>query len=439
MAATLVLAPALTSGGLTAQSGAGAEVRAGVPVQAGAEAGQVRTEAEVVAAVQASNLRLRAAEAGVAAAAERPGQVRWPFPMVEVMPMVGMIIDGDPGAQVMARQAIPWPARQNADRAARTRLAEAVAFEAESLGLDLVTMARTTYAELWGVHERAARLQDFVVRLDLYRESALAQYAAGRGPQQAVLGIQVEGEVLAQRLEALAEDRAGLVARLEALTGGQLVFGPADRVAPPSSARSVGVAAAGAAARAALLADVADHPALEAGRAMQAAELSMAEMRRTMLRPEFTLGLNLNLSRMAFDRMYGQEPVMPAVGIMLPLWRGGVRAEVRESELRATQRELETADTRVALEAELGDVLEQLARVQARIARYEDRLRPQIRQSLEASMAGYQAGTTRFLELLDAQRMALDVEMDLIMARVREAALSARLDAVTGRTPQGGE
>lgn len=130
---------------------------------------------------------------------------------------------------------------------------------------------------------------------------------------------------------------------------------------------------------------------------------------------------------------------MPAVGIMLPLWRGGVRAEVREAELRASQRELETADTRVALEAELGDALEQLARVQARIARYEDRLRPQIRQTLEASMAGYQAGTTRFLELLDAQRMALDVEMDLIMARVREAALSARIDAVTGRTTRDRE
>jgi outer membrane protein TolC len=118
---------------------------------------------------------------------------------------------------------------------------------------------------------------------------------------------------------------------------------------------------------------------------------------------------------------------------MLPLWRGGVRAQVREAELRATQRELETADARVRLEAELDDVLTQLDRVQARIARYEGQLRPQVRQTLEASLAGYQAGATRFLELLDTQRMALDVEVDLIMARVREAALVARLDSLTGR------
>jgi outer membrane protein, heavy metal efflux system len=428
------LALALTAGGLGAQTAAVVETAAVAPAAAVDRAGQVLTEAEVVAAVLASNLGLRAAETGVAAAEQRPGQVRWPFPMVEVMPMVGMIADGDAGAQVMARQSIPWSARQNADRAARTRMAEAAAFEAEALGLDLVTMARTAYAQLWGVQEQASRLRDFITQLDLYREAALAQYAAGRGPQQAVLGIQVEGEVLAQRLEALAEDRAGLVARLEALAGGQLAFGPDDRVAPPPPPTDVP-----ATETTGSRADVTAHPALEAGRAMQAAELSMAEMRRTMLRPEFTVGVNLNLSRMAFDRMYGQEPVMPAVGIMLPLWRGGVRAEVREAELRASQRELETADTRVALEAELDDALEQLARVQARIARYEDRLRPQIRQTLEASMAGYQAGTTRFLELLDAQRMALDVEMDLIMARVREAALSARLDAVTGRTTRDRE
>jgi outer membrane protein TolC len=166
---------------------------------------------------------------------------------------------------------------------------------------------------------------------------------------------------------------------------------------------------------------------------MQASEQAMAEMNRTMLRPDFTLGINVNLSRMAFDRMYGQEPVMPAIGVMLPLWRGGIRARIQESELRATQRELETADARVQLEAEFRDALAQLSRVRSRIAVYEGTLRPQVRQTLDASLAGYRAGTTRFLELLDTQRMALEVELDLIMAHVRAAGLAARLDAALGR------
>jgi outer membrane protein, heavy metal efflux system len=416
--------------GPAALTGAASAQRTSSP--APAAAGDVRTEAEVVAAVRSANLALRAVRTGAAAAAERPGQVRWPFPMVELMPMPGMLLDGDAGVQVMARQPIPWPGRLAADRAARTRMAEASALEAEVLDLELVRMARMTYAELWGLQEQGSLIAGYVRQLELYREAALAQYAAARGPQQAVLAIQVEGEILAQRLESLAEDRAGLVARLESLTGGQISFDDADRLAPPSSP-------ALETDRSAYVAGIATHPMLEAGRAMQAAEASMAEMSRTMLRPEFTVGVNLNLSRMAFDRMFGQEPVMPALGVMVPLWRGGVRAQVREAELRASQRELETADARVTLEAELDDVLTQLVRVQERVARYQDRLRPQVRQALDASLSGYQVGTTRFLELLDAQRMALDVELDLIMARVREAQLAARLDATIGRLPTGGE
>jgi outer membrane protein, heavy metal efflux system len=393
------------------------------------------TEEAIVAAVQTS-FALQASRASAAADAERPGQVRWPFPMVEVMPMPGTILDGEMGAQVMARQTIPWPGRLAADRTARLRMAAAGAHEADALALDLVTAARMTFAELWGQQEQVARIQEYITQLELYREAALAQYATGRGPQQAVLGIQVEAEILAQRLEALLEDRAGLLARIEALTGGNVRIGPADRLAPPAArpGHPPGEGNATGAAVAPYRSELDDHPVLEAGRAMVEAEKAMAAMSRTMLRPEFTVGVNLNLSRMAFDRMYGQEPVMPAIGVMLPLWRGGVRAQVREAELRARQRELETADARVRLEAELGDVLTQLERVQARIARYEGQLRPQVRQTLDASLAGYQAGMTRFLELLDAQRMALDVEVDLIMARVREAALVARLDAVTGRS-----
>jgi outer membrane protein, heavy metal efflux system len=393
---------------------------------AAAQAPPVVTEADVVAAVRAGSAAVAAARAGAGADAQGPAQVRWPFPMVEAMPMIGAISDGEPAVQLMARQPIPWPGRLSAERDARARMAEASVLEADALELELVALARMAYAELWGLQEQAARLQEFGRQLDLYRDAALAQYAAGRGPQQAVLGIQVEGGMLTQRLESLSEQRSAQATRLTALTGGRLRIDAGASLAPPAATTA---AADPAGARV----GIEGHPMIEAGRALQAAELSMAAMSRTMLRPDFTLGVNLNLSRMAFDRMYGQEPVAPAIGVMLPLWRGGVRARIREAELRAAQRELETADARLQLEAEVDGALAQLTRVRSRIAVYERTLRPLVRQSLDASVAGYQAGTIRFLELLDAQRMALDVEIDLIMARVREAELTARLDAATGR------
>jgi outer membrane protein, heavy metal efflux system len=399
-----------------------------LPIRADAQQ-QVHTEADIIAAARAGSVSLRAARAGAAASALGPAQVTRPNPMLEVMPMVGAIADGEPGAQLMARQALPWPSRLAAERAARSSMADADALEADALELEVVAMARMAYAELWALQEQAGRMRAFTRQLELYRDAALAQYAAGRGPQQAVLAIQVEASMLEQRLEALEEDRAAAAARLFALTGGRIQLSPADRLAAPAAAQA---ASRPARARAA---DLDAHPMVAAGRAMQAAELSMAEMNRTMLRPEFTVGVNLNLSRMAFDRMYGAEPVMPAIGVMLPLQRSGIRARVQEAELRATQRELESTDARLRLEAETASLVDQIERVRRRIATYEGTLRPQVNQTLQAGLAGYQSGTTRFLELLDAQRMALDVELELIMARMRAAELVARLDAATGHGP----
>jgi outer membrane protein TolC len=398
---------------------------------ASAAAAQQRehNEAEVIAAARAGSVALRAAQVGAAAAALGPAQITRPNPMVEVMPMISAIRDGEPGAQLMARQALPRPARLAAERAARGYMADAELLEAGAMEIEVVAMARMAYAELWGLQEQADRIRSFRVQVELYRDAALAQYGAGRGPQQAVLGIQVEAGMLAQRLEVLAEDRAAAAARLFTLSGGRLQVGANDRFAAPTAAL------AGAGAAGSPQTDIEAHPLVAAGRAMQAAELSMAEMNRTMLRPEFTVGVNLNLSRMAFEGMYGTEPVMPAIGVMLPLQRGGVRARVQQSELRASQRELEATDTRLRLEAEAAALVDQITRVRGRIATYESALRPQVMLALEASLAGYQSGTTRFLELLDAQRMALDVELDLIMARMRHAELVARLDAVAGRAP----
>jgi outer membrane protein, heavy metal efflux system len=400
----------------------------GVPATAAAQQ-QVHTESEIIAAARTGSAQLRAARAGAAASALGPAQVTRPNPMVEVMPMVAGLRDGEPGALLMARQALPWRARLDAERSARAYMADAGTLEADALELDVVAMARMAYAELWALQEQAERIRAFIRQLEQYRHAALAQYAAGRGPQQAVLGIQVEAGMLAQRLDALEEDRTAAAARLVTLTGGRVRVGDADRFAPPASA------AARAPSPALREAEVQAHPMVAAGLAMQAAELSMAEMNRTMLRPEFTIGVNLNLSRMAFDRMYGAEPVMPAIGVMLPLQRSGVRARVQEAELRASQRELESADVRLRLESEAAALVDQITRVRQRIAMYEGTLRPLTGQTLEAGMAGYQSGTTRFLELLDAQRMALNVELDLIMARMREAELVARLDAATGRLP----
>lgn len=385
---------------------------------------EVRTEAEVVEAVRAHNLALQAAHARAEAEAERPAQVRWPFPMVEAMAMPQMLAMGEPGVSLMVRQTIPQPGRLRADRNAREAMARAASLGADALEREQVRLAREAYAELWGVQERAARIDSFQAGLAVYREVALGQLRAGRGPQQAVLAIQLEAERLAQQLDAFDEEAHVLVARLAALTGGTVWIGSLGALAPPPArVQSPPEADPGATFDA--------HPTVAAEAAMQEAEAAEARMRRTMLRPEFTLGAALNLSSDARAGRYGQDVITPSVGVMLPLWRGGVRAEVREAEARARERALAAEHAFVTLSAEAEGVREALGRTRERIVRYETTLRPVARQTLDVSLSGYRAATAPFLSLLDAQRMALDVELDLVEAHVREAILVASLDALT--------
>lgn len=380
------------------------------------------TEDDVVAAVREHNATVQAARAGALADAERPDQVRPMFPMAELMLMPQMIAEGQAGVAVGARQTIAWRDRLRAQRAGYEFSALASQLSADALERQVVLFARAAYAELWGVQERRARIDTYVDELELYVESALTNFRTGRGPQQAVLNLELEGEVLQQRLAALSEQEAALSAQLAGLTGGQLRLAPGVRLAPPTSAAPDLDETA-----------LADHPAVEAGQAMEEAAAADIRLRQTLLRPDLTVGAAINLSPMAREGRYGQELVTPTIGMTLPLWRGGVRAEIREAEQRRVQRELETRDVRVELAAEAEEVVRRLAEVRARIERYETRLQPRAEQTLEATLIGYQTGLVRFLELLDAQRTALDIDIDLVQARVDEAVLVARLAALAGR------
>src|SRR5690625_2973762 len=87
--------------------------------------GQVlRTESDIVDAIRSHDLLVSASRAQAAADAERPGQIRRPWPMAEVMFMPSMIAEGSAGVGVMISQAIPLSGGLRAERADRksTRL-----------------------------------------------------------------------------------------------------------------------------------------------------------------------------------------------------------------------------------------------------------------------------------------------------------------------------
>src|SRR5690625_36817 len=378
--------------------------------------GQVlRTESDIVDAIRSHDLLVSASRAQAAADAERPGQIRRPWPMAEVMFMPSMIAEGSAGVGVMISQAIPLSGGLRAERAVRTAAAAASEYESVVVTRDRVRQGREAFAELWGINERRARIDSFLTSLEIYRESALTQIQTGRGSQQSVLMLHVEAERLEQQLAAIDEEVSELRATVAVLTGGTIRINPGDQFAEPSWSIDP-------------VLQTDNHPAILATDAMREAADAEGRANRIRLRPEFSVGAAIYPAGAGPDMT---EYVVPSIGFSLPLWTGGVRAQIREAELREQQLRLEAEHVQLSLSTELADLLIQLDRVQERIDRYTTHLLPLANQSLENALLGYRTGSLMLLELLDAQRMALDLEQDLINAQVRAAVLVARIDYLT--------
>lgn len=380
------------------------------------------TEDAVTEGVRSANFEVLAAREAATADAQRPDQVTWAFPMLQAQLMPGMIADGQAGVTFMAQQTLPRPGVLRSERDARRHAAEATQHDADALMRQRVLEGRLAYVALWQIQEELALLDSFRIRTRLYEDAALFRYRAGRGSQQAALQVSIEDELRGQRRQALDEQRTSLRQRIALLTGGRIQPSPNQRLSPPSSYDAVPVDSA----------RVEVHPLIAARQSVAAAADASTSVSRALGRPEFSINVAVDVSPMARERMYGREPIMPGIGVMLPLWRGGVRAQVEEAEARMRQRQFESEQARLTLNTEFRDVMRQLAQAGERIRRYDDAIRPRIELTREATLSGYRAGTSALIELLDVERTAFDLELELLSARAREAELYARLRYLIG-------
>jgi cobalt-zinc-cadmium efflux system outer membrane protein len=348
------------------------------------------------------------------AAARRAEQVSWPFPMVDLSLMPAMLAEGMSGFSVMMRQAIPWSDRLRAQKQAYGFEAEAATKAEAALQRQLRMEARMVLVELWKLTEQERRIRGFEETLRLFEEAALAQYTAARGMQAAVLRAGLERQLWAQRRLALREQMAEKRARLWELTG--LFVAEADSLLLPALPDSFPVP------RRALE----EHPMYRERLFMARAEEEMLRMQRTMRRPDLAIALGVNATPEARRRLFGWEPLMPTVSLMLPLWRGPLKAREAELEARIQERFQEAASVLLQLQTRARAIASADAELRRQESRLEQELLPQARLVLEAVLSSYRVGQVPFVELLDAYRMLTELELELISARAERARLRAQ-------------
>ncbi|MBZ0090234.1 MAG: TolC family protein, partial [Thermoanaerobaculia bacterium] len=275
-----------------------------------------------------------------------------------------------------------------------------------------------------------------------YEELARARYASGVGLEQAVIKLQAEITRDENRLLDLANRRAALASALDALrdrpAGGMspgivLPDGP-----PPLS--TLDLAALRAAA-------VENRPEVARSRAMIAAAGVGGELAQKEFRPDLTVGLGYTLvgkrqdapGRAMPPQGNGDDILGVTLGVNLPVWRERLEAGVVEATARETAAEEELRSTLAGIDQSLGELAARLPLLDEQLALFTGLLSTQAEEALRSAEAAYAAGSAGALDLLDAERVLLEVRVgtarmraDSLIARARlEGALAAPLASLS--------
>lgn len=373
-----------------------------------------------------------AAEA--AATAQRAPQVKaLPDPMASVtwFAMTPETRVGPQRAAVNLTQRMPWFGTLQVDEQAVLWDAAADRAGLEAARLDVLTAARSDYHELQFLAAEERLVEEDRTTLSHYAELALARYASGVGLDQPAIKIQAEITRADARLLEVSARRSAVVARLNAMRDRpQTTPVRVAEVAPPR-ASGLELETLRRAAHAA-------RPSMAAANAAVEAAALRVESSANAAKPDLVLGLNyVNVGsrddaagRLVPPEDNGRDILGLTGGISLPVWRPSLEAKVEEGVQRRLAAEERVRETASAIDAELGDLVHRIPLLEEQLGLYEDVLIVQARQSLESAESAYAAGTAAALDLLDAERVLLQVQIAAARARTDLAIAYARLEGV---------
>ncbi len=321
-------------------------------------------------------------------------------------------------------QALPFPGKL----AAKGRVAEQQALwyrgVYEDARLQLVRQVKEAWYML-SVQERVIErtgaslgLMDDVIRL------ARIRYETGRGSQQEVLRAGLERSVLYEKLLSARQQRETALAALNAL----LYRPAAEAIDIPASIDPLPLDRSAADL---LQAATRNRPMVRAYQALAGQYEAQKELARLDFYPDFFAGAAYTV-RQQNPADDGTDFASLELGMTLPLNRERRREAAAEAalarELAARQLDDFLNKTRLAI----ADNQAQMRRAEELVLLYRTGILPQARQSLQAALAGYQAGKAGFQPLLDATLALHRYEIEHQRALADYGRAIARLEAEAG-------
>ena len=332
--------------------------------------------------------------------------------------------------EVAVEQMLPWFGKLDLRAAVAVEEANAAHRRAEVERLKLEAEVKNAYYEYYYLSRSIAVVRENLTLVKYLEEVALVRYRTASAGHPDVIRSQVELGKLDDDLRTLEDSRGSAAARLNAMLNR-----PAEAPLPwPAAIREEPV-------------DVPDEQVLawmrETSPELKGLGHDIARERQAieLARKDFYPDIGVGVGYMNFreiDESQNGHMVVGMVSVTLPIWRDKYAAGVREAESRHQAALKSRADRENRLAAEAKMAAYQLRDAHRKIGLYRDNLVPKARQSLEATLAAYRAGSVPFADLVDAERLLLEFQLDYERALANHGQRLAELERIVGRElPRG--
>jgi outer membrane protein TolC len=294
--------------------------------------------------------------------------------------------------------------------------------------LQMAYQVRQAYSRYYLVGREIEIARSTLDLLRRWEETVRARYETGARGYGDLLRIQIETARTEDRLRALEDSRAAAAEQLRSAVGAPDTLGvPVPRTLPePASIEGENP----------LAAVLENNPALLAADHMIRREEQSLSLAGRSSWPDLALGFEYIDTGEALDPSMpesGKDPWMVSLSVELPLWFAKHSAEKDAARARIEMSRYAKRAAEDELKARTERVLYELRDARSKVALYADTLIPRAEESLAVTLRDYEGAVADFLDVLEAQRLLLDLRLELEETLVRREIASAELEMLAGR------
>jgi outer membrane protein TolC len=319
-------------------------------------------------------------------------------------------------------QSFPFPGKLDLKGEVASRSAEMAEQALHAKERELVARLKQAYYELFLSHKAIQIHHEQVELLGQFVELTTARFRTGKGSQADVLKAQVELSLLFQQLPVLEQRRQTAEAMLNTLL---------DR----DSSSPLGIPQEPSQAPLDNTLDDLHRLALSDRPELKAAELAVQrnEQARALAQRQYYPDFNVAVQR--FQNFQANDGFGAYVAMSIPFafWTKPKHdAGVQEAAAAVSAARAQHHTLKNLTRFQVNDLLAKLRATDQVATLYHSTILPQAEQSLEAARAGYRAGKSGLLDLIDTQRAWRGFQLEYFKALVDRQHRLAELEQVVG-------